>query len=566
MSHKIHFDELDSLGGNLELKITDGKILLVDQRMVLLHTHAIGCLRKELADTLGLDRARGVLMRMGYASGSHDAEMVRRLVPNASDNDVYRVGPLLHTIEGIVKVTPLRFNMDVANGICEGEFLWENSYEADIHLEQFGLHHDPVCWTQIGYACGYTSTLMGVFVHYREVDCKGKGDRACRIIGKTLDMWKDESVEEELKYYRPDPVADHLLELQTAVENLRYSLEEDKTFGDMVGASAAFKGACDLIKRVADSQISVLLLGETGVGKEMFARSLHSISPRARNRFVAVNCAAIPEELIESELFGVEKGAFTGAHRSKPGRFERAHGGTLFLDEVGELSPAAQAKLLRVLQDGEFERVGDTRTRTADVRLVAATNRDLEADVARNGFRKDLFYRLNTFPVLVPPLRERREDIPLLVERFLGKCMARHGRRKLSVDPAALDTLMHYEWPGNIRELENMIERGVIIAGTNGVITADHLFPSMSMMPDELRPGMPRAPGGTVAGSGAGVADILDDLDSLDGLEGRLLEEAVERSNGNLSAAARMLGITRPQLAYRLKKHRKEMTTTTARA
>lgn len=553
MGHRIHFDELDSLGGNLELEITDGKILLVDQRMVLLHTHAMGSLRKELTDTLGLDRARGVLMRMGYASGTHDADMVRRLVPNASDNDIYRVGPLLHTIEGIVKVTPLRVNMDVANGICDGEFLWENSYEADTHLEQFGLHHDPVCWMQIGYACGYTSTLMGVFVHYREIDCKGKGDRACRIIGKTLDMWEDEIVEAELKYYRPDPVADQLLELQTEVENLRYSLEEDKTFGDMVGASAAFKAACELIKKVADSQVTVLLLGETGVGKEMFARSLHSISPRANNRFVAVNCAAIPEELIESELFGVEKGAFTGAHQSKPGRFERAHGGTLFLDEVGELSPAAQAKLLRVLQDGEFERVGDTRTRSADVRVVAATNRDLGTDVERGEFRKDLFYRLNTFPVLVPPLRERREDIPLLVDRFLGKSMARHGRRRLSICPDALETLMHYEWPGNIRELENMIERGVIIAGPDGSITAVHLFPTMAL-------DQPRAASSAIAGvpasAGGGVAGILDGLDSLDDLEGRLLQEAVERSNGNLSAAARLLGITRPQLAYRLKKRR----------
>jgi transcriptional regulator with PAS, ATPase and Fis domain len=555
MDHRVHFAELDGLGANLELEITEGKILLVDQRMVLLHTHALGSLRKELTDTLGLERARGVLMRMGYASGSHDAGMVRRLVPNASDNDVYRIGPLLHTIEGIVKVTPIRVNMDVANGICEGEFLWENSYEADIHLEQFGLHHDPVCWMQIGYACGYTSTLMGVFVHYREVECKGQGDRACRIVGKTLDLWDDDTVEEELKLYRPDPVADQLLELQTEVENLRYSLEESKTFGDMVGASPAFMGACELIKKVADSQVTVLLLGETGVGKEMFARGLHSISPRSNNRFVAVNCAAIPEELIESELFGVEKGAFTGAHQSKPGRFERAHGGTLFLDEVGELSPAAQAKLLRVLQDGEFERVGDTRTRSADVRLVAATNRDLKADVDRGVFRKDLYYRLNTFPVVVPPLRERREDIPLLVDRFLGKSMARHGRRRLRLDDDALDTLMQHEWPGNIRELENMIDRGVIIAGADGLITAKHLFPTMSFMPEQPVSRPPAAQvGDLLPGAASGVPGILEGLDSLDDLEGKLLEAAVERSNGNLSAAARMLGITRPQLAYRLKK------------
>jgi len=316
----------------------------------------------------------------------------------------------------------------------------------------------------------------------------------------------------------------------------------------MVGASPAFKAACELIQKVADSQVTVLLLGETGVGKEMFARSLHSISPRAKNRFVAVNCAAIPEELIESELFGVEKGAFTGAHQSKPGRFERAHGGTLFLDEVGELSPAAQAKLLRVLQDGEFERVGDTRTRNADVRLVAATNRNLQADVDAGKFRKDLFFRLNTFPILIPPLRERREDIPLLSERFIGRSKARHGQRRLTLDPAAEAALRRYDWPGNVRELENMIERGVILAGQDGVIRIEHLFPTMAFAPE-----MPDSRVPPVSGQ-QGVDGILDGLESLDNLVASLLEAAVERSKGNLSAAARLLGITRPQLAYRLKK------------
>ena len=552
MTKRLHFSELDSLGGNLELVITDGKIHLVDQRMVLLHTSTMASLRKELTDTLGLDRAKGVLMRMGYSSGTRDAEMVRRLVPNASDNDLYGVGPLLHTIEGIVKVTPLRVNMDVASSVCEGEFLWENSYEAELHLEQFGLHHEPVCWMQIGYACGYTSTLMGVFVHYREIDCMGQGDRACRIVGKTLDKWQDDGVEDELKYYRPDPLADQLLALQTEVENLRYSLDEGKTFGDMVGASPAFKAACELIQKVAESQVTTLLLGETGVGKEMFARSLHSISPRATKRFVAVNCAAIPEELIESELFGVEKGAFTGAHQSKPGRFERAHGGTLFLDEVGELSPAAQAKLLRVLQDGEFERVGDTRSRTADVRLVAATNRDLHADVEAGGFRRDLFFRLNTFPVPIPPLRERFEDIPLLTERFLGRFIARHGRRGLQIDPAAEAALSQYDWPGNVRELENMIERGVILAGPDNLIRIEHLFPSVGQSGD------PRTQASRQAATrGGGIDELLDGIHSLDTLEHDLLEAAVERSGGNLSAAARLLGLTRPQLAYRLKKRRR---------
>ncbi len=297
------------------------------------------------------------------------------------------------------------------------------------------------------------------------------------------------------------------------------------------------------------------MLGETGVGKEMFARSLHSISPLAKNRFVAVNCAAFPEKLIESELFGVEKGAFTGAHPSKPGRFERAHGGTLFLDEVGDLSPAAQAKQLRVLQEGEFERVGDTRTRFADVRLVGATNRDRAADVDAGKFRKDLFYRLNTFPVLIPPLRDRRAGIPLLVERFLGNFQARHRRRSVGFDERALRALQAYGWPGNIRELENMIERGVIICSGEGPIQLGDLFPAMSQASDSMN----SAPFSSAEGlrSADAAERILDGLESLDDLEGDLLKAAVSRSEGNLSAAARLLGINRPQLAYWLKKYDK---------
>ncbi|WP_334223912.1 sigma 54-interacting transcriptional regulator [Thiosocius teredinicola] len=556
MAREFDIGEVFHLPSNLKLNFEYGRIGLDKHRMLLLHAGAFGSLRVELIDTLGIERARGVLTRMGYASGKRDAELARKLMPTMSDEDVLMLGPRLHSLEGIVRVSPIRTDIDIASGHFDGEFLWEDSFEADVHKEHFGIHHESVCWTQIGYACGYTSEIMGKFILFREADCAGKGDRQCRIVGRPADDWSD--AERDLSYFKPDHLADQLLKLQNEVENLRYSLDDHFALGDMVGRSPAFLNTCDLLRKGANSHVTVLLLGETGVGKEMCARALHSLSPRANSAFVAINCAAIPEELIESELFGVEKGAYTGAHQSRPGRFERAHGGTLFLDEVGELSAAAQAKLLRVLQEGEFERIGDTQTRKVDVRLIAATNVDLQQAVDDGRFRADLYYRLNIFPVLIPPLRERVDDIELLSERFLGKYAARHGRRVSGITTPALEALKKYNWPGNIRELENMIERGVIIVGNDQQIDVPHLFPCVNIARREAAPAGTAETGNTAQHKGDVLREVVDSAlehaTSFEALEALMLETAVERAGGNLSSAARMLGMTRPQLAYRLKK------------
>lgn len=568
MPSRISFDELPELAAQLKLSFRSGHISLEDQRMVLMHAEALGSLRRELVETLGIARARGVLTRMGYASGMRDARMVRELMPEASDDDIMRLGPQLHSLEGIVHVTPIHFDIDVARGLFHGDFSWEDSYEAEVHVANFGHYHAPVCWTQIGYASGYTSGVMNRFIVFRETECVGQGDNRCRIEGKPLEDWGTE-IQDDLRYFQPENVAEQIVELQNQVEHLRYSLDEEFTLGDMVGTSRAFRETGEIIQKAADSFVTVLLLGETGVGKEMYARAVHQLSSRASKPFVAVNCAAMPEELIESELFGVEKGAFTGAQQSRPGRFERADGGTLFLDEVGELSPSAQAKLLRVLQEGEFERLGDSRTRRVDVRLIAATNVDLRQAVQSGAFRADLYYRLSIYPVVVPPLRERTEDIPLLVARFLDKYNARHGKRIAGLTDRALEAMRNYDWPGNIRELQNMIERGVIIAGNGERIDIKDLFPNV---------GLPSASAGSMgvppAGNGQAAAatepatattdaaadeDLMDRLlaetESLDSLESHLIQRAVKQADGNLSQAARMLGMTRPQLAYRLKKH-----------
>jgi formate hydrogenlyase transcriptional activator len=244
---------------------------------------------------------------------------------------------------------------------------------------------------------------------------------------------------------------------------LREELKSVHNFEEIIGASAGILKVMDRVSKVAPTDASVLITGETGTGKELIARALHSASPRAEKPFIKVNCAALPEGLVESELFGHERGAFSGAIQRRIGRFELAHTGSIFLDEIGELSLDVQVKLLRVLQEREIERIGDSRPIKTDVRIIAATNRDLPKQVAQGAFRADLFYRLNVFPIMVPPLRERKADIPLLTHFFVQKHAPRIGRRIESVDAQGLRRLVEYPWPGNIRELENIIERSLIL-------------------------------------------------------------------------------------------------------
>jgi formate hydrogenlyase transcriptional activator len=251
-----------------------------------------------------------------------------------------------------------------------------------------------------------------------------------------------------------------------AVEKIGYGDgdRDQRRFEQIIGQSAALEAVFEQVECVAPTDSTVLIQGETGTGKELIARAIHNISSRCGRSFVKLNCAAIPFDLLESELFGHEKGAFTGAIAQRVGRFEVADEGTLFLDEVGDIPPALQPKLLRVLQEQEFERLGSTRTRKVDVRLVAATNRDLTEMMKRGDFRSDLFYRLNVFPVRIPPLRERREDIPSLVQYFMRKYARRMGKRVETVPAATMRKLVDWSWPGNVRELQNMIERGVILS------------------------------------------------------------------------------------------------------
>jgi len=558
--HDLKFPAFGDLLSKIRFESDQGKIWLDEQRMILVHSSVMGLLRKELVETFGIERTKGFLMRFGYHTGWKDAELAHKLRPNISTDEAFFVGPQLHGIKGMVNVKPIDLNFDVNKGTFYGEFSWFDSYEAEDHVQNFGLSEDPICWTLIGYASGYTTYYMGKTIVFKEVECAGCGEPNCRIIGKPAEEWEDHAELE--RFMLPDPIADELFSLQSQLQTLREnyrdsSAEEDLPFNS-VGRSGGFKNVCQLIRKASSSKITVLLQGETGVGKEVIARDLHLNSDRADKPFVAVNCACISPDLIEAELFGVEKGAFTGATQSREGRFERAHGGTIFLDEVVELSPRAQASLLRVLQESELERVGDTRTRRIDVRVVAATNEDLEEAVQQGKFRADLFYRLNVYPVYIPPLRERTEDIPLLINHFLEKYHTLYNKRTIGVSDMAMQALMNYKWPGNIRELENMIERGIILTDNNHQIELSSFFPSLKEPSHPLNVINNQGQLAHINTSEPDNEDWLEQLlgenFSLEELEQKILLRAMEKANGNVAHAARRLGLTRPQLAYRLKK------------
>lgn len=557
----IKVPDIQDLAKRLRFAPQQGRIWLDDQRMMLMHISNLGSLRQELIEGMGKERARGLITRIGYQAGARDAQMSRKVRANRSTFDDFLAGPQLVSLEGIVFCEPLALHIDVEKGEYFGDFHLVDCAEAEAHMASYGIGNEGVCWMLVGYACGYTSAFMGRPILWRECECRSMGHEKCRVIGKPVEEWED--AEDDLRFLQiGDFVKWSTTESnanKSGTAGIRRTQEGDtRTEFGMVGISSGFNTAVHMVKKVAPTEATVLFLGESGVGKEIFAHNLHQLSERSDKPFVAVNCAAIPEHLMESELFGVEKGAFTGATLSRPGRFGRADGGTLFLDEIGTLSFTAQGKLLRAIQENEIERVGDSRTRKVDVRLIAATNVNLREAVKAGTFREDLFFRLNVFPIKVPPLRQRRDDIPLMMNWFLQRFSKKHRKSITGFRERAVDALVAYDWPGNVRELENMIERAVILAEEGEALDIGHLFTSGEEIDFSSF---------TINKTGRITIEQTEEptdlpilsaskiIASLEEAELAMVKAALKEAHGNLSKAARQLGISRAKLAYRLQKY-----------
>jgi two-component system response regulator HydG len=330
-----------------------------------------------------------------------------------------------------------------------------------------------------------------------------------------------------------------LVAKETQIESFRRELYAEERFFGMIGVCASMQQVFELVANAADSDAPVIILGESGTGKEMVAKAIHAAGSRSSRAYVKVNCAALNESLLESELFGHVKGAYTGAHRSREGRFEAAHGGDIFLDEIGDLPLSTQVKLLRVLEDKVVERVGDNRPIAVDVRIISATNRNLADLIAKGAFREDFYYRINVIPIQVPPLRERREDIPLLARSFFNRIMLKSSKKIDGIAHNAMDALMAYNWPGNVRELKSAFEFA-FVSCPSGMISAEHLPPHILATPGDTHEPA------TAAG------------ESLDDVKRRRLAEALSRCGGNQSEAARLLGISRTSVWKQIKKYHLE--------
>ncbi|WP_306590466.1 sigma-54-dependent Fis family transcriptional regulator [Geothrix sp. 21YS21S-4] len=530
----------------LHMEADGSAIRFAGQRAILLDAVAMGLLRKYLVENFGFTAARTVLTQFGFAHGWRMAEAMKTEFKWDSDEEWRKAGTRIHTLEGLFEV-----GLESQDPLSKEGLTFLASYEAEQHLLHFGRADAPMCWTICGLISGYLSRTVGKEIFVLEDRCQGKGDAACHLFGRTRDEWGNEKAD-ELRYYEKARLAECLdVSLHRVTETLKAAEQkirthqkalvqvaclEEPSFLGIVAKSPPMRQLVDLACRVAKVDSTVLITGESGAGKERIARLVHQESTRAAGPFIAVNCGAITETLLESELFGHARGAFTGATHDRPGLFESANGGTLLLDEVGEVSPGMQVKLLRAIQEREVRRVGENRNRKVDVRIIAATNRNLALILADGAFRQDLYYRLKVVELNVPPLRERREDILPLARVLLAESAVWMKRKIQGLAPGATDRLLHYAWPGNVRELQNAMERAVALAQGVRVELED--------LPEEIREisyPLPRVPTGTVR--------------PLEHVEKEYILAALALNGGNQTRTAEQLQIGSATLYRKLKSY-----------
>lgn len=528
----------------LELDPDGGVIRFAGQRALLIDAVAMGLLRKYLVENFGFAAARTVLTQFGFAHGWRMADAIRDQFEWATDEDWRHAGPRLNTLEGLFRLAP-----GGTDALAEGGAALVESYEAEQHLLHFGRSDVPACWTISGLMSGYLSRTQEAEIYVLEDKCIARGDAVCHHLARARDKWGDEHAE-TLRFFETGRLKESLdVSLQRVADTLkaaerrlqaryRAMVEVDQEAYEprgLVTKSPAMRDAVDMARRVAKVDSTILITGESGSGKERIARLVHAESTRATGPFIAVNCGAISETLLESELFGHVRGAFTGATHDRPGLFEAANHGTLLLDELGDVSSGMQVKLLRVLQEHEVRRVGDNNNRPVDVRVLAATNRDLASRVAEGLFREDLYYRVKVVEIRIPALRERREDLLVLARVLLAEAANRLKRKVTGLSPTTADQLLRYDWPGNVRELENAMERAVALARGTRVELED--------LPEEVREAF------------AGPIVIGGKIRKLDEIEKEYILAALELNGKDQTLTAKELGIGSATLYRRLKRY-----------
>ncbi len=529
----MKLDDLD-LRDLLSFDPKGGVMRFAGDRALILDAVAMGLLRRTLIETVGVAAARAILTRFGYAHGRRTAITMKSAFPWDSEHEWRIAGARLHKLQGLVVPAPATSSL-AAPPAPFAESLWHDSYEAEQHLIHVGRSDEPVCWSQCGFASGYLSYANQREIYCVEVRCRGRGDAVCHMVCRPREEFRDEHAA-TLAYFDMstldralEQVTKKLRQADRQLRSRRHQLATYRADDDVDAKSPAMLKVLELAERVAQVDSTVLVTGESGVGKERLARLIHERSTRADRELVAINCGALPENLLESELFGHVKGSFTGATQDRPGLFEAASGGTLFLDEIGEITPALQVKLLRALQEQEVRRIGENTSRSVDVRIVAATNRDLAEEVTAGRFRQDLYYRLRVIELTVPPLRERKEDILPLARLMLAKAAQRAKSKVTSFTPAAVEQLQRYTWPGNVRELENALERAVVLASGPRIDVED--------LPSEIS--------GAVASNWA-----PGDTRTLADVERDYILAVLAANGGNRTKAAQQLAIA-PATLYR---------------
>ncbi|TKB46206.1 AAA family ATPase [Ferrimonas sediminicola] len=532
----------------LSFRPQGGSMSFLGQRVLLSDILSHGAHKLELINSLGVETTRTIITRAGFARGWLTGERLKRHFPEAwADAKQGQLGPMICSMYGFGEVLSSK-RTDGKDGKPLVESFFTGSYEAEQHLRIFGQAKEVACWENIGFASGYVSNVEGQTVYFIEQECQAKGDAHCHLVGRYVEEWGGE-ITPFLKYFNgmtAESIREQLYDvLKWDGELLLRSAPvvtpaiPNRTLDKAlpISNSPSMNSLIDMAQSVAKVSSSILVTGESGVGKDKLVQLIHRESKRSDRPLVAINCGALTESLIEGELFGYVKGAYTGADHTKTGLIEAAHGGTLFLDEIGDLPLSMQVKLLRVLQEREVRKVGDTQAVPVDIRLISATNKDLEREVEAGRFRRDLYYRLKVIEIQIPPLRERTEDILPLSRFYLARFNEEMEREFTGFHHKTADLLLSYPWPGNVRELVNAIERCVVLGKHTQIMPED--------LPEEIA--QTECKPSTIHG-----------IRALHDIERDHILSSLKKLNNNKTLTAEQLGMSLATLYRKLKEYDSE--------